>query len=251
LTASSEVATGQPFTDDEMARTARWLAQEHLDLSPAALEAADLKVDEVAASAVVLADVSRMVRAVPAAMREPMESAIAGQVESVAQPHYQRVTRALFATGALDALEAERHLALRNARTEWLPALDAELLRRAGYAEPQTALANAVATARAMPDRMPPGATLESVIAEGEAALGGTWQSQFQPGPSPRPAKRWTGLGKILAGASLSGGNLAGGIALALGTLGASVGATWLGVVGSTGMGVGMIFEGVGALRGD
>jgi hypothetical protein len=233
------------------------LAQDYLDLNVAALMAVDLTIESLSASAAELADAARLVSSVPPAMRGEMALSVASTVSRVASFHYPQVRRGLEATYVLDALEAEEHRTLRCVRPHWLPPLDAELLRRAGYRHPEVVLEHAIRNLHLLPERIGPGASLAGVVEEGETMLlARDLAEQLQSGHSPantRPRpKRWSGVGKVLSGASLAAGNVAAGIAAVTGTWDLmGEGATGLALLGSTGTGVQMIFEGIGALKGE
>lgn len=226
------------------------IALEYLDISASALSRANATADELSESATVLTDIAAMVRAVPNSMRPTMQGPVNNVVKQTAVLHYERIVRALNETGAMEALEAEGWFALRHLTSTWLPPLDANLLQRAGHQDVQQALAVAITQARGVPDRLTPSRGLDVAMQEGRSVLAEGLPVD-PPGLPIRRSKRWTGVGKILTGAALAGGNVAGAALLGVGTAGASLGATWLGVVGSTGIGVGMVFEGVGAIRGE
>lgn len=207
---------------------------------------ADVGRDQLREGAEVLAELARMMRAVPLARRDAMWSAIQGEIK-FALPYFQHVKRAITETGIAAALDAEDHAIMTRLRLEAMPTLDRAVLRIAGESDPERAMRGLVRAAHAAPRNVLANASVGQVLEESEALL----QHPSPPaGSAPKP-KRWTGFGKIFTGTAVAGVDIAGGIALSVvgGPLGAGV--TLGGALASCAGGIGAICEGVGALRGE
>jgi hypothetical protein len=189
-------------------------------------------------------------------LRGAFEESIRAALAEQGLPHFERVVRGLEATGVLDALTAEEGLALRRVQFGHLPEIDKHVLRRAGYDDPDVVLRQGLVTARRLLERNSV-AGIRQVVQDGRDAF-------EDLGGRPRPARRssvpvaepggsraswWTGWGKVLAGAATAGSNVVGGVAATIATGGVATGVTAAGVLASAGTGIGMIFEGVGALK--
>jgi hypothetical protein len=146
-------------------------------------------------------------------------------------------------TGIIDALEAENHAILRGLEYEAIPAADLSVLRLAGYSDPYLTIQYAARTARSLPQTLRTGETLEQILLDGFDNL--------RAGELGRRRKRWTGFAKLLTGSALAGVDIAGGVAAAAGGGPLAAGVTLGSVLTSCGAGIGMIFEGIGSLRGE
>lgn len=153
-----------------------------------------------------LAETAAMIRAVPTAQRHTMWVPMQGALAAAA-PHYGNVHRAVVETGISAALEAQNHAAFTQLHVKAIPTIDLELLRVAGYRDPERALRHLVDAARSAPQSLGAHETLERILEEGQQSLT-PWPSGIQK-PPPRP-KRWTGLAKLLTGAALTGIDIAG-----------------------------------------
>lgn len=215
---------------------------------------ADVRPEQLRDGVEVLAELARMLRAIPPARRRAMWPAMHGEMKS-ALPHYQNLKRAIIETGVAAALDAEDHVVMTELRREVVPALDLTILRMAGEADPERALLGLIRAARSAPRTILAAKTVEQLLEESERQLQQALQPQppagaAVPGAPPKP-KRWTGWGKLFTGIASAGANIAGGIALGAGGGPLAVGVTIGGVLASCASGIGAIAEGVGALRGE
>lgn len=222
---------------------------------------ADVRPEQLRDGVEVLAELARMMRAIPPARRRAMWPAMHGEMKS-ALPHYQNPKRAIIETGVAGALDAEDHVVMTELRREVVPSLDLTILRMAGETDPERALHGLIRAARSAPRTILVTKTVAQLLEESEQQLQQALQLQplagaaagppgaAVPGAPPKP-KRWTGWGKLFTGIASAGANIAGGIALGAGGGPLAVGVTIGGVLASCASGIGAISEGVGALRGE
>jgi hypothetical protein len=204
---------------------------------------ADVALDSLRDGAEALAETARILRTIPSTWRPEMSKSVQHGLKQTAPTHYENIKRAIVQTGIIDALEADNYIILRDLEYEAIPAVDLSILRVAGYQDPYTTMQHAARTARWMPQALRTGETLEQILSEGSDKL--------QAAVLGSRRKRWTGFAKLLTGSALAGVDIAGGVAAAAGTGPLAVGVTLGGVLTSCAAGVGMIFEGIGALRGE
>jgi hypothetical protein len=224
--------------------TLAWLGEEYVGtLTRGGLAVADVRPEQLREAADVLAETAAMIRAIPMAQRRAMWVPMQGALAAAAS-HYGNVHRAVVETGISAALEAQNHAAFTQLHVNSIPATDLEVLRVAGYRDPERALRQLVNAARSAPQTLGADETLESILEEGQQSLRPPTPGTQEPPPRP---KRWTGLAKLLTGAALTGIDIAGGVGVGPLTAGATLPA----VLASSAGGIGMIIEGVGALRGE
>jgi hypothetical protein len=238
----------KPMPLDEYRSVLQRLGEDYLGvLTQRGLSAtADVTAEQLRDGVEVLAETARMIRSVPPASRQAMWPVMSCEVQA-AIPHFQVIRRAIVETGVAAALDAQDHVVLVNLRREVIPELDLAVLRIAGESDPEQALAHLLRSARLAPRWLLGTTSVAQIIDEGQRHLS-PLPPELTHVPNP---KRWTGWGKLLTGMALAGANIAGGIALALGGGPLASGATAGGVIASCGVGVGGIWEGVGALRGE
>jgi hypothetical protein len=218
--------------------------------------AADVRPEQLREGVEALAEMARMVRAIPPARRAAMWPTLESEMK-LAGSHYQILKRAIITTGIAAALDAEDHVVMTHLRPEVMPSLDLTILRMAGEADPERALQGLIRAARSAPRAVLATKTVAQLLEESASYIPAQVQdgaAQPAPAPAPGPAtrsKRWTGLGKLFTGMATAGVNIAGGIALGVGGGPLAAGVTLGGVLGSCAAGIGAIAEGVGALRGE
>jgi len=236
-------------------RTVDWIAYEYLrPYGSSELSRIDIESDVLTQNASALADTARLLRIVPPSMYPRMWPVVSDDLTTSAHSSYQNINRALSGIGITDALEAENHSAMRDLDVEDVPPIDLDLLRKAGYSDPEWACRHIVRTARSEAASMErTGIALSSILEEGREHLHYAASGVTTAHASSRP-KKWAGFSKLLTGAALAGLNIVSGIALATtsGPLAPfAVGAGLPSVLGSAAAGVGQIAEGVGVLRGE
>jgi hypothetical protein len=220
---------------------------------------ADVRPQQLRDGVDVLAEMARMMRAIPPARRQAMWPAMQSQMKS-ALPHYQNLKRVIIESGVAAALDAENHVVMIELRREVVPAVDLTILRMAGEADAERALLGLIRAARSAPKTILATKTVSRLLEESEQQLqqalnhnhraARAQDPRLVPGAPPTP-KRWTAWGKLFTGIASAGANIAGGIALGAGGGPLAVGVTVGGVLASCASGVGAIAEGVGALRGE
>jgi hypothetical protein len=250
----------EPMSLDEYRQILERLGDEYVGtLTGAGLSSmADVQPDKLREGVEVLAELARMMRAIPPARRRAMWPSMHGEMKS-ALPHYKNLKRAIIEVGIADALDADAHIIMTELRLELVPALDLTILRMAGETDPERALQGLVRAARSAPRTILATKKVAHLLDESEQQLQQALQPQLMAGAAtvpqdavnaPLKPKRWTGWGKLFTGIATAGGNIADGITLATGGSPA-VSATIGGVLASCASGIGAIAEGVGALRGE
>jgi hypothetical protein len=264
---SAEVQPEESMPLDEYRDVLERLGDEYIGtLTGAGLSSvADVRPEQLRDGVEVLAELARMMRAIPPARRRAMWPALHGEMNS-ALPHYQNLKRAIIETGIAAALDAEDHVIMTELRREMVPALDLMVLRMAGETDPERALLGLIRAARSAPRTMLAAKTVAQLLEDSERQLqqalqpqsaagtvtsGGAARAAMPAAPPPPNPKRWTGWGKLFTGMATAGANIAGGIALGVGGGPLAVGVTVGGVLASCASGIGAISEGVGALRGE
>lgn len=205
---------------------------------------AEVRADVLRDGVEVLAEMAKMLRAIPPTRRLAMWPSMVREIKD-SLPHYSNLRRAIVATGVAGALDAEDHVVLKHLRRDALPPLDLEVLRMTGESDPESALSGLIRAARSAPRTILAGQSVAQLLNESEAHL-----KKLVPAEPIQP-KRWTGWGKLFTGMATAGANIAGGIALGVAGGPLATGVTMGSVIASCAGGIGAICEGVGALRGE
>jgi hypothetical protein len=209
---------------------------------------ADVRPEQLQESVEVLAEMARMLRAIPPARRNALWPAVSGELLS-AMPHYQNLKRAIIETGIAAALDANDHFVMAHLRREVVPSLDLAVLRIAGEQDPESALLGLIRAARSAPRTLLATNTVAQLLNESQSYFPPKRPAPA-PGPAPKP-KYWTGWGKLFTGVATAGLNIAGGVALGAGFGPLAAGVTIGSVLASCAVGIGSVSEGVGVLRGE
>lgn len=159
-------------------------------------------------------------------------------------------------TGLLDALDEQPRLVFKNLRRSAIPDEDAQLLGRCGVENPEAEITILIAYCRSEldPDRcrladVEEGAmsALKDVASQLESFASDEAVGQSTSTTSGPKTKLFNGVGRILTGAVTGAGNLL----LATGSVVAPNPAIAYGVLGSTALAIGSIFQGIGDIRGE
>jgi hypothetical protein len=171
--------------------------------------------------------------------------------QEINNAYVEHIFNAMEYSGVLPALEEAPEITFPNLRRSVIPEEDAHLLRHAGVEDPDAEITILIHYARThvgRPDSSP-SRIAQQAQTELKNAAGRVEQLASQPQAQPAPKKRklFNGIGKILAGTVTAAGNLL----LATGTLIAPNPATAYGVIGSSALAIGGVFQGIGDLRGE
>jgi len=159
-------------------------------------------------------------------------------------------------TGLLAALDEQPRLVFKNLRRSAIPPEDAQLLARCGVEDPEAEITILIAYCRLELDENR--CRLSQLDGDAQSALtqaadklerfvSETSTSNSSTARSRPTKKLFTGVGRILAGAVTGAGNLL----LATGSVVAPNPAIAYGVIGSTALAIGSIFQGIGDIRGE
>jgi hypothetical protein len=163
----------------------------------------------------------------------------------------ERIFNAMEGSGVLPALDEAPEITFPNLRRSAIPEEDAHLLRHAGVEDADAEVTILIHYARTHvggPNSSPSSiAQLAGAELKRAAILVEQLAAQPEAQPAPKKRKLFNGIGKILAGTVTAAGNLL----LATGTLIAPNPATAYGVIGSSALAIGGVFQGIGDLRGE
>jgi len=175
---------------------------------------------------------------------------------------YTHISHILEECGALEALDAHADVLFAHLTRDAIPQDDVELLRRAGFQEPEAELTVVIERIRFKYTRKS-GYTREnqetcpsSILGEAHQELKRVAQSLEQTPPdsknsnekSVKPKKLFTGIGRILGGGIMATGNILGGLGLTALSPVSPIGPDK--VMVSLGAAVAMVGQGVDDLRG-
>jgi hypothetical protein len=162
-------------------------------------------------------------------------------------------------SGVLSALDEAPEITFPNLRRAVIPEEDVYLLQHAGIADAEAEITLFIHYARTHVGHKDSAPSSIARQAETELQHAGVRIEQLASQPPPalnqpglnqaalKKRKLFNGIGKILAGTVTAAGNLL----LAAGTLIAPNPATAYGVIGSSALAIGGVFQGIGDLRGE
>jgi hypothetical protein len=199
-----------------------------------------------------LSSTARFVRLV--ADRPDNASLLKELVQEINNAYVEHIFNAMEYSGVLAALDEDPETTFPNLRRSVIPEEDAYLLRYAGVEDADAEMTILIHYARnhvGRQDSSPSSIAHEAQTELKHAAarveqLALALASQPDAQPAPKKRKLFNGIGKILAGTVTAAGNLL----LATGTVIAPNPATAYGVIGSSAMAIGGVFQGIGDLRG-